>query len=305
MQLSIIIVNFNSNNYLGKCLESIYANPPDCDFEVIVVDNASTDDSISIVKNVFPQVDIILNENNKGFSAANNIGIKASQGKYILLLNHDTLIRNNALNVLLDFMSNNPDVGACGPKILNSDGTIQHQCKRGFPTPLSTLVHMAGFNKLMPKSKLFGHYLMTYIDINQINEVDSLSGSCMLIRKEILVNIGGLDELFFLYGEDLDLCYRIKQGKFKIYYVPQAIITHFGGVGSRAMSYKSIIEFYRSMIIFYVKHYKNKYGIIIKSLVFIGIYIKMIINITINSVRRDKFGGSKKPSRNEKTPFFN
>jgi GT2 family glycosyltransferase len=295
VDLSIIIVNYNSKNYLNHCLKSIYEETKSVTFEIIVIDNASTDNSLDLAKRNFPQVKIIKNRVNKGFSAANNQGIRASSGKYVLLLNHDTEIKGKALKILLDFMGNNPTAGACGAKLLNSDGTIQHQSKRGFPTPASIFFYATGISRLFPKSKLFGRYLMTYLDSNKTNEVDALSGACILARRQVLDSIGLMDEDFFLYGEDLDLCYRIKRAGWKIYFVPQAQIIHFGGVGSRVRSHKSIIEFHQSMFIYYKKHYKQKYPFLVTGLVYSGIYAKCGLNIFMNAFRKEKFAGSKKP----------
>ena len=295
MELSIVIVNYNSKGYLNKCLASIYWETKDLDFEVLVVDNASTDNSLALMEQAFPRIKVIRNKHNLGFSAANNLGIKASTGKYILLLNHDTEIKGNAIKKLVDFMDEDRSVGACGPKVLNSDGSLQHQCKRGFPTPTSILFYISGLSKLFPKNGTISHYLMTHLDPDKIGEVDALSGACMLLRRTTIDKVGLLDDQYFLYGEDIDLCYRIKQAGFKIYYVPRAEIIHYGGVGSRIMSHKNIIEFHRSMLIFYKKHYRKKYGLVVTWLVYTGICLKCSINLILNTFRQEKYVGSKKP----------
>lgn len=295
MNLSIVIVNYNSGEHLPKCLVSLEKNLQGVDHEVVVVDNASTDGGVAKVKAAFPSVNFLENLQNLGFSAANNQGIKKATGEYVLLLNHDTEVKEGAIQNLLEFMEKYPEAGACGPKVLNSDGSIQHQCKRGFPTPLSILFYISGLSKRFPKNPLFGHYLMTHLDPDKVNEIDSLSGACMLIRKSILDKIGGLDTSFFLYGEDIDLCYRIKEAGWKIYYVPQAEIIHYGGVGSRTMSSKGIRAFHESMFIFYDKHYKKKYPFFVTWLVYAGIQLKMRLNLLTNYLRREKFVGSRKP----------
>ncbi len=295
MKLTIAIVSYNAKEYLLGCLRSIENGTKGIEYEVIVVDNASKDPGTKEVRQEFPKISMIENKRNVGFSAANNQAIKLAKGEYVLLLNHDTKVSEGSLLKLVEFLDKHPEAGACGAKVLNSDGTVQHQCKRGFPTPLSTLCHMSGLNRVFPGNKLFGHYLMTYLDTEKVAEVDALSGACMLIRRKILEDIGGMDESFFLYGEDIDVCYRIKEKGWKIFYVPSSRIVHFGGVGSRSMSYRSIREFYRSMKLFYNKHYSRKYPKLLKSLVFLGINLKMVSNIILNVLRREKFGGTKKP----------
>jgi GT2 family glycosyltransferase len=294
--ISIIIVNFNSGEYLAKCLASIVNDPANkMGYEIIIVDNASIDDSIEQINKRYPATKIIKNQQNVGFSAANNQAIKISRGEYIMLLNHDTYVKPRAIKVLLEFMKNHPEAGACGPKILNADGTIQHQCKRGFPTPLSMLYYLSGLSKIWPQNTAFGRYLMTYLDPSKVNEVEALSGACMLIRRAVLDKIGGLDTAFFIHGEDIDYCYRIKQAGWKIFYVPEAEIIHYGGIGGKMVSYRGIIEFHRSMLIFYKKHYKKLYPFVVTVLVYFGVYAKMWLNLLINALRKDKFIGSRKP----------
>lgn len=296
--LSIIIVNYNAKSYLENCLESIYANlsAKETTFEVIVVDNNSTDDSIQMVREKFPNVKLIENERNEGFIKANNKGIIASKGEYVLSLNNDTVVLPGALEELTNFMDCHPDAGACGAKVLNSDGSIQHQCKRGFPTISSALSYFLGLHKVFPKSKFFGHYLMTYLDPNQINEVDSLSGACLMVRREVINHVGIMDEDYIMYGDDLDWCYRIKKAGWKIYYVPDARIIHYGGMGgSRALPYRNIWEFHRSMVIFYKKHFSKNRSLFLNWFVYGGIWLKAITNLAINFLRKEKIVGSRKP----------
>lgn len=293
--ISIIIVNYNSGEYLAKCVASIKNTIEAKDHEIIIIDNKSTDQSLDLAEKNNPNISILINKKNVGFSKANNAGIKKSRGDYLLFLNPDTELKDGAIYALLKFMQENSDAGACGPKVLNSDGTVQNQCKRGFPDPLSSFYYFSGISRVFPKSRVFGHYLMTCLDDNAVNEVDALSGACMLVKADFIKSIGGFDEAYFLYGEDLDLCYRIKEQGRRICYIPKAEIVHYGGVGSRTMSTQSIKQFYHSMFLFYDKHYKNKYPAFVRWLVYFGIQIKYIQNIMINAIRKEKYAGSKKP----------
>jgi len=297
-RLSIVVVNYNGNSYLQNCLRSIYS---DCSikemaFEVIVVDNNSKDKSTRMVREIFPNVRLFENKRNEGFIKANNKGIMASKGKYVLSLNNDTVVLPGALEELTNFMDCRPDAGACGAMLLNGDGTVQHQCKRGFPKISSAASYFLGLHKIFPKSKFFGHYLMTYLDPNQINEVDSLSGACLMVRQEVINHVGIMDEDYIMYGDDLDWCYRIKKAGWKIYYVPDARIIHYGGMGgSRMLPYKNIWEFHRSMAIFYKKHFSKNHSLFINWLVYGGIWLKAITNFAINFLRKEKIVGSRKP----------
>jgi GT2 family glycosyltransferase len=278
------------------CLESIRTLIGDSLFEVIVVDNSSTDLSVSEIENNFKFVRVIRNPENIGFIKANNIGIKLATGKYVLSLNNDTIVHPKALEKLVAFMDSHNDVGACGAKLINSDGSIQHQCKRGFPTPWNIFCYSIGLSKLFPKSKLFAGYLLTYLNPEVPAEVDSLSGACFLVRSEVIETVGIMDERFTMYGDDLDWSYRIKQAGWKIFYVPQAVITHFGGKGgSHVNSYRNIVEFHRSMIIFYNLHYRDKYSLFIRWVVYLGVFMKLFSNLFMNAVRANKYVGSKKP----------
>jgi hypothetical protein len=295
VDLSVSIVNYNNKEYLESCLNSIYSNHLKIDFEVIVVDNGSSDGSVEMTKQVFPSVTLIENSRNEGFVIANNKGVRASQGRYILSLNNDTVILDDVLDTLVEFMDKHPEAGVCGPKVLNNDGTIQHQCKRGFPTVSSLLYYYLGLHKIFPKSKIFGHYLKTYLKTDEVNEVDSVSGACLMVRREVIKEVGLLDENFIMYGDDLDWCYRIKKAGWKVYYVPHAQIVHYGGRSSRKLPYKSIKWFYRAAAVFYKKHYAPSNNFIVNYIVYSGIFIKALLALTINFLKKEKIVGSKKP----------
>lgn len=295
MDLSISIVNYNNKECLAACLDSIYSHTPDVSFEVTVVDNGSADGSTELVRRAYPQVRIIENSENRGFVKANNQGIRVSQGLYLLSLNNDTIIQNGTLAGLVRFMQEHPDVGVCGPKVLNQDGTFQRQCRRSFPTISSSLSYFLKLHKLFPQNEFFGQYLMTHWDCDKAGEVDSVSGCCLMVRREVVEKVGVLDENFIMYGDDLDWCYRIKQAGWKVCYVPAVQIVHIGGQSSRRLSRRCIVLFYRAMAVFYRKHYASRHTFIVNSLVYAGIWLKAAADLCLNALRREKVVGSKKP----------
>ena len=295
IDLSISIVNHNNKECLKGCLDSLYSHDPGISLEVIVVDNGSSDGSVESVKQSFPLVNVIENSENKGFVRANNQGIRASRGQCVLSLNNDTIIGNGTLGGLVRFMEEHPDVGACGPKVLNLDGSLQYQCRRSFPTISSSLSYFLKLHKVFPGSKRFGQYLMTHLNSDEAGEVDSVSGCCLLVRKEVIEKVGILDENYIMYGDDLDWCYRIKQAGWKVYFVPDFQITHLGGQSSQSLHRKCILLFYRAMVIFYRKHYAIKHSFIINYLVYAGIWLKALMALCTNFFRKEKIVGSRKP----------
>ena len=211
MNLSIIIVNYNVKEFLQNFIHSIYKAAQNISYEIIIVDNASDDGSVEFIKEKFPDVKLIANQKNLGFSKANNIGLAQSKGEYLLLLNPDTIVREDTFEKMISFSKNNPDAGLAGCKILNPDGTFQLACRRSFPGPWTSFCKVTGLSNLFPNSKLFARYNLTYLDENKTYEVDAISGSFMMFPRKIYEKIGGLDEQFFMYGEDLDFCYRIQK----------------------------------------------------------------------------------------------
>jgi len=294
--LSVIIVNFNSKEFLFQCLKSICNAEFNGSLEIWVVDNGSMDSSVEMLTKEFPDVHCIFETENKGFAFANNRALKQVQSKYILLLNPDTILVDDVLNKLVEFMNLHPNVGICGPKLLNKDGTFQPQCKRGFPTPIVVLSYFLKLHLLFPKNKIFGKYLLTYLNPDLINEVDSVSGACMLMRKEALDSVGFLDENFFMYGEDIDLCYRVKKLGWKIYYIPDALVMHYGGHGgTQQRPYKCIYHFYRSAFIFYRKNLSSNYFFILNWFINLGILLAFLFAIVSNFFHSQKYVGSRKP----------
>jgi O-antigen biosynthesis protein len=235
--------------------------------EIIVVDNASNDGSVEFIKNNFPEVNLIANKFNLGFSKANNIGMKQAKGKYILLINPDTLVSEDTFEKMIGFFETNPLVGLAGCKILNPEGTLQLACRRSFPGPWTSFCKVTGLSNLFPNSRLFARYNLTYLDPDQTYEVDAISGSFMMFKKEIYEKIGGLDEKFFMYGEDLDFCYRVQQSGFKVFYVHSTQIIHYKGESTKKSGLDETKIFYNAMHLFVKKHLSGSFlvGLILQS----------------------------------------
>ncbi len=276
MKISIIIVSYNVKDYISQCIRSIYKSSLNQnEYEVIVIDNDSHDGTSDTIKQNFDKVILHQNNINEGFSKAVNKGITLSQGEYICILNPDVIIQETTLSNLLNFQSLNPNLGAIGPKILNSDGTIQHSCKRSFPTPLNSLFRLTGLDRIFPKSKFFGQYNLTYLDIDKEHEVDVISGACMMVPKKIFQKIGNFDERFFMFGEDIDICHRIKAAGYKICYVPTSEIIHYKGESVKNAPFDMINVFYSAMDLYFKKYsQKYRYWNLISSIVKIGLFLR-------------------------------
>ncbi len=260
MKLSVIIVNYNVKHFLHQALSAVFKSGVNFEYDVYVVDNASVDGSVEMVAMDFPQVKLIASSDNLGFSKGNNLAIRKSDAEYVLLLNPDTIIREDTLQQVVDFMDAKPEAGALGVKMYDGQGIFLPESKRGFPSPKVAFFKMSGLSRIFPKSRIFGEYHLGYLDENEIHEIDVLSGAFMLLRKEALDKVGLLDEDYFMYGEDIDLSYRIQQGGYKNYYYPNAPIIHFKGESTKKGSLNYVRVFYQAMIIFAQKHLKNKGG---------------------------------------------
>lgn len=285
MDLSIIILNYKTRELTLACLESVFSSATYYNYEVILIDNASNDDIIPKVNEQYPQVVCIANTDNVGFSIANNQGISIAQGRYVLLLNSDTIVQTDTLDVMLHFMDENPTVGASGCKIVLPDGSLDKACKRGFPTPSASFYYAFGFSKLFPKIPRFNQYQLGYLSPDDAYPIDSLVGAFMLIRREVIEQVGMLDEEFFMYGEDIDWCYRIKEAGWVNYYYPRTQIVHLKGASSRRKPFKIIYEFHRAMILFHNKHYRKKYSWLTNTMVYAGVSLKFILSLVRNKLR--------------------
>jgi GT2 family glycosyltransferase len=289
MKLSIIIVNYNTYTLTKQTIDSIIKEEHPFQYEILLVDNASSDGSIENLQEIFNSIvsegilQIFINKTNLGFAKANNIGMRIAKGKYILLLNSDTVVKEDCLAKCLSQIEKNTNIGALGCKVVLPDGKLDHACKRGFPTPKASLYYLFKLYKKDPIK--YGQYDALYLNENEVGEVDCLTGAFMLMRKDVLNNVGLLDEDFFMYGEDIDLCYRIKKGGYKILYYPKAQIIHHKGGSSKKKKTKVIYDFHQAMWIFYKKHYYNKYNIAISFLVYIGIVAKYLLEILKNFLK--------------------
>ncbi|NQT26529.1 glycosyltransferase [candidate division KSB1 bacterium] len=286
IDLSVILVNYNVKTYLSQALESIEKALDQIPSEIIVVDNASTDGSVSMLRKRFPSVQLIANEINVGFATANNQAIQIAKGRVLCLINPDTLVREDTFQSALDYLKSYSDVGMVGGKVLNSDGTLQLACRRSYPTPWVAFTKVSGLSTLFPKSRFFGRYNLTYLNPNEEAEVEAISGSFMIVRKTAVDQAGLLDEQFFMYGEDLDWCFRIHQAGWKIVYLPQTQIVHYKGRSTREASFDSLKLFYSAMGIFVKKHFGRGASILPSWFLMMGIWIRGAIGLITTWLKR-------------------
>ena len=254
--LSVIIVNYNVKFYLEQCLESVRRASRGLQVEVFVVDNLSTDGSVEYLSGRFPEVTFIANRENVGFARANNQAIRQSKGRYVLLLNPDTIVGEDTLARSVEFMESHPEAGGLGVYMLNANGTFAPESRRGLPTPFVAFCKMSGLAKRFPKSRLFGRYYMSYLDKREVNEIEVMSGAYMMLRREALDKVGLLDEDFFMYGEDIDLSYRVLKGGYKNYFLPVRML-HYKGESTVKSSYRYAYVFYQAMRLFFRKHFSH------------------------------------------------
>ncbi len=274
IRLSVIVVNYNVAFFLEQCLHSLFKALKGIDSEVIVVDNNSVDRSVSLVEEKFPQVLLIKNKKNTGFSVANNQGISVARGEYILLLNPDTVVEEDCVKKILPFMDVHPDAGGLGVKMLDGKGNFLPESKRGLPTPLVAFFKVFGLSGLFPRSRLFGRYHLGFLDKDKISPVAVLSGAFMLLRRSVLEITGLLDEQFFMYGEDIDLSYRITKAGYKNYYYPETRIIHYKGESTKKSSVNYVFIFYKAMVIFAKKHFSQNHAKVFSLFIHIAIYIR-------------------------------
>jgi GT2 family glycosyltransferase len=279
MDISIVIVNYNVKHFLEQCLHSVFKSVKAINSEVFVVDNNSVDGSCQMVREKFPQVKLIENKFNAGFSKANNQAIKQAIGRYILLLNPDTFVQEDTLKKCIDFCDAKTDIGGLGVKMIDGKGEFLPESKRALPTPLVAFYKIFGLSALFPKSKTFGKYHLGYLDKDKNHEVEVLAGAFMMLRKSVLDTIGLLDETFFMYGEDIDLSYRIIKAGFKNFYFSDTAIIHYKGESTKKGSINYVMVFYKAMIIFAQKHFTKKRANLYSILIHFAIYFRAALGI--------------------------
>jgi GT2 family glycosyltransferase len=279
MKLSVIIVNYNVKHFLEQCLHSVYKAAKGIETEIFVVDNNSVDGSAQLIREKFPDLHFIENKENVGFSRANNQAIRIANGKYILLLNPDTVVEEDTFSKVIGFMEKHPEAGGLGVKMIDGKGAFLPESKRGLPTPWVAFYKMFGLSKMFPNSRKFGKYHLSYLSENEIHSVDVLAGAFMLMRKETLDKVGLLDETFFMYGEDIDLSYRIILGGYKNYYFPETTIIHYKGESTKKGSLNYVKVFYNAMIIFARKHFSGGKAGVFAFIIQLAIYFRALISI--------------------------
>ena len=286
MKLSVVIVNYNVKHFLEQCLNSVVKALAGLEGEIIVVDNNSVDGSIKLLKEKFKNIQLIANKKNTGFAVANNQAIKIAKGEYVLLLNPDTIVQEDTFLKCLEFMDKTSNAGALGVKMYDGKGFFLPESKRGLPTPSVAFYKIFGLSTIFPKSKTFGKYHLGYLSENEIHEVDVLSGAFMLLRKKALDKIGLLDESFFMYGEDIDLSFRIINGGYKNYYFPKTNIIHYKGESTKKSSINYVFIFYKAMIIFAEKHFSKKNIKSFSRLINLAIYFRATIAVIQRVIKR-------------------
>ncbi|MDZ4795807.1 MAG: glycosyltransferase [Bacteroidota bacterium] len=286
MQLSVIIVNYNVKHFLEQCLCSVQEAFVGMEAELIVVDNNSTDQSIEYLVPKFPAVHFIANKENSGFAKGCNMGLKQAKGQYILFLNPDTIVPEDCFRQCISFFTTHPDAGAVGIKMLDGSGHFLKESKRAFPSPMTSLFKLFGLSKLFPHSKTFSKYHLGHLDENESNEVDVLAGAFMMIKKEVLEKVGSFDETFFMYGEDVDLSYRIQKAGYKNYYFAGSSIIHFKGESTRKGSMNYVRMFYMAMSIFVRKHYGGSRAGIFNFLIHLAIWFRAGLSAIAGFIRK-------------------
>jgi GT2 family glycosyltransferase len=285
IELSVIIVTYNSGNYISSCLTSVFGSI-DIEPQVIVIDNHSTDESVALIRRKFPKIYLIENKENMGFSVAVNIGLRLSAGNYILILNPDTILPKGRLREMLVFLDAHPNIGMVGPKLIRSDGSIDHACHRNFPTVSDIYFQLFSLNRLFPHSKLFNHYNLSIRDSGLPEEVDCISGAFMLVKKDALQQVGLMDERFFLYVEDVDWAYRFNKAGWKVYYYPYLSVVHIKRASAKKVGLRAIKEFYKATYQGYEKYYGSTTGSFVNWFTKRIIEFRMFLSILAFTIRQ-------------------
>jgi GT2 family glycosyltransferase len=274
VDLSVIIVSFNTRQLLQDCLASVFRTRGDLRLEIFVVDNASSDGSVEMVRAQFPEVILLANQVNVGYSTANNQALRVCRGAHILLLNSDTVVKPDVFQKCTAFMQQDPTIGALSCKVVLPSGELDLACRRSVPTPMVAFWRFSGLYQLFPKSRTFGQYNLTYLDEDETYEVGAIMGAFTLLSRECFLEVGLLDESFFMYGEDLDWCYRIHKAGFKIMYYPEVQIMHYKGASSkRRRPPKMVHEYHRAMMLFYRKYFARHSLFLVNWIISLGVWL--------------------------------
>lgn len=296
LDLAIVIVSYNTRDVLRDCLQSIRQSTGGLSYQVVVADNCSSDGTAEMVRADYPWIHHLVEcDHNGGYAYANNVGLRSvgygknasleSLPRHVLLLNPDTVLPRDALAKTVAFMDNHQDVGVVGPKLERQDGTLDRACRRSFPTPEVSFYRLSGLSKLFPRSRRFGKYNLTYLDVDAQADIDAVVGAFMMIRTEALEQVGLLDEAFFMYGEDLDLCHRIKQHGWRVVYNPAVTVLHLKGMATRQASRRCIAAFYDAMKIFHDKHYRSRTPLLVNWAIDLGIPILCSFALLVDRLR--------------------
>lgn len=288
MDLSIIIVAYKNKEKLRVTLEAVFRSVTNYRYEVLVVDNASEDGTVEMVQDHFPLAKLIKNQNN-GFAKANNIGIKQALGKYLLLLNPDAAVQQNVLEKCCNLLERRADVGMVGCKLLKEDGTLDLACRREIPNLANSFFRLVGLARIFPSNKVISGYNMTYTSEDEEGEVGSLSGAFTMTKRSVVDQIGLLDESMFMYGEDIDWCYRCHLAGYKVWYYPKVTTIHYKGQSSSKVANIALYWFHQSMWIFYQKHYSHRYFFFINWLVWLGVWARYSLLYGLNLLRKKPY----------------
>ena len=288
MHLSVIIVNYNVKYFLEQCLCSVLRACHNIEAEIFVVDNNSTDGSRSFLEPLFPSINFIWNNSNVGFAKANNQAVVKAKGDHILFLNPDTIIPEDCFEKCLHFFANTPIVGGLGVHMIDGRGNFLRESKRAFPSPLTSFYKLTGLTALFPRSKIFAKYYLGHLNDKENNEVDVLAGAFMMVSHEALNKTGNFDEIFFMYGEDVDLSYRMQQAGFKIFYLAETTIIHFKGESTRRGSLNYVRLFYKAMSLFVKKHYGSRRAWLFNFFIQIAIWVRAAVSVVAGFFKKIK-----------------
>ena len=284
--VSALIVSFNVRESLLEALRTLKAGSYPA-LEAIVVDNASRDGSADAVQATMPEVKVIRLKENVGFGRANNAGLGECHGEYLLLLNPDVMVSSDCVSTLAEFLANTPAAGAAGPRLERPDGRLDLAARRSFPSPMSALYRFLGLNRLFPRSSRFNRYNLGHVPLDSVHEIDAGTAACLMVRRTAVDQVGFFDPDYFMYGEDLDLCYRLRQGGWKIYYVPGAVALHHKGTSTRQASGRMRYEFHRAMWLFHRKHYAGRTPAVGNAVIWLGIWSRWAALSVRSWVTRD------------------